>query len=138
MENSPARDRALPLPLHFRRNGYRTMLVGKVDHGGCVERAARAVWDEPLWDENGGLFDGQQFGLRSRHAACLTDEPGYYSFVAHWGPLDDDQASMLSDLRIADWACRRLARDHDRPFFLAAGSSPATPCTSGRGGFAWP
>ncbi len=121
LEDSPARGRTLPLPLYFRRHGYRTMAVGKIDHGNLVERAARATWNEELWDETGSWFGGQQFDLHSPHTQCPTDVGGLYNFAFHWGPLDDEQAETLSDTHVARWAAEQLSREQDQPFFLAAG-----------------
>ncbi len=118
---SPVRDEALPIPLHFRRNGYRTMVGGKVDHGNSVERAVQDVRGESMWDENAGVFNGQQFDMHSRHAPDLTHVDGYYKFAFHWGPLDDDQSETLSDRLVADWAVERLRQDYDEPFLVAAG-----------------
>ncbi len=120
-QDSPVWDGALPLPLHFRHNGYRAMCVGKVDHGNLVDKATRASRGESLWDEHGGFFGGQQFDMRSRHTSCLTHVDGYYKWAFHWGPLDDDQAETLTDRHVARWAAERLGRDYDSPFFLAAG-----------------
>ena len=120
-EDSPVWEKALPMPLHFRHNGYRTMCVGKVDHGNQADKATQAVRGESMWDENGGFFNGQQMKLRSRHTSCLTHVDGYYNWAFHWGPLDEDQAETLSDRQTASWAADRLARDYEEPFFLAAG-----------------
>jgi iduronate 2-sulfatase len=134
LEASPERDRGVPFPLYLRRQGYRSLCVGKVDHGGePIEKATRATFGESMWDEFGGTFGGQQFGLHSRHTQCLTDAPGFYSFAQHWGPLDDDQAEALSDVHVANWACEQLKRDFDSPFLLAAGFyRPHVPHTAPR------
>jgi iduronate 2-sulfatase len=128
---SPLRGRALPMPLHFRHSGYRTMVGGKVDHGNSVDRAVQESRGESMWDENAGFFNGQQFDMHSRHAPDLTHVDGYYRFAFHWGPLDDDQAQTQSDRHVADWAVERLGRDYDKPFFLAAGFfRPHVPLTA--------
>jgi arylsulfatase A-like enzyme len=121
LEHSPARGRTVPLPLYFRQNGYRTLTVGKIDHGGYVERATQAERGQSMWDEQGGWFDGQQFGMHSRRAATGIAGAGLYSFADHWGPLDDDQAATLSDTHVARWASEQLSREQDGPFFLATG-----------------
>jgi len=123
LEHSPARERVMPFPLYFRHQGYRTLTAGKVDHGGGlpIETSTRVTFNESMWDENGGFFNGQQFDLHSRHAECMTHAPGIHSFASHWGPLDDDQVETLSDLKTAKWAREQLARDYEDPFLLAIG-----------------
>ncbi len=120
-QDSPGAHEAPPFPLHFRHNGYRTMSVGKVDHGNLLDRAVQAERGESMWDEDGGRFGGQQFDMHSRHTSCLTETPGYYSFAYHWGPLDEDQAATMADRHVADWAVERLQHSYDSPFLLAAG-----------------
>jgi arylsulfatase A-like enzyme len=122
--DSPQNGKTLPLPLYFRKNGYKTMAAGKIDHGGAegpVEAATREAFGESMWDEFGGAFGGQQYGLRSRHASCLTETDSIVNWSMHWGPLDEDQAETLSDTHVAQWVCERIGQDHDKPFFIGAG-----------------
>ena len=121
LQQSPARDSVMPMPLHFKNNGYRTMVGGKVDHGQTVEKTCRQTCGEEMWHENAGFFNGQQFDLHSPHAPDLCHVDGFYKFAFHWGPLDKEDADTLSDKLTADWAVERLQQDYDEPFFLGAG-----------------
>ncbi len=121
LEDSPVRGRTTPLPMYFRNHGYRTLTVGKIDHGDCVEQATQAEFGQSMWDRRGGWFGGQQFHMHSRRAATGICGPGFYTFADHWGPLDDDQAETLADTHVARWASEQLSREQDGPFFLAAG-----------------
>jgi arylsulfatase A-like enzyme len=121
IQNSPVRDQALPMPLHFKQNGYRTMVGGKVDHGNSVDKACQESRGESMWHENGGFFNGQQFQMHSPHAPDLCHVDGFYKWAFHWGPLDEEQAETLSDKLVADWAVEQLEQEYDEPFFLGAG-----------------
>ncbi len=122
-EFSPKRHDCLPFPLHFKRNGYHTMVGGKVDHDGQgrVEQAIQKTFNESMWSENAGFFNGQQFDLHSPYAECMTATPGFHRFASHWGPLDEDVEDELSDVQVARWACEQLQKDYDKPFLLGAG-----------------
>jgi len=123
LELSPERRRTKPFPLYFRHHGYKTITAGKVDHdnGLPVETATRASWGESNWEVDGGLFGGQQFDLHSRYTTCLEGVGGWPAWATHWGPLDDDQAETLSDVKVTAWTLDQLRKKHDRPFLLAAG-----------------
>ncbi len=122
LEDSPRRGDGPPFPLYFRRQGYRTLMTGKVDHGGePIDRATRQTFGESMWDERGSNFGGQQFHLHSPHADCMPDAPGIHTHAVHWGPLDGEDAESLADRHVAKWAADQLERDFDRPFLLAAG-----------------
>ncbi|MFW6286314.1 MAG: sulfatase [Candidatus Sumerlaeota bacterium] len=122
LEDSPKRHEGIPFPLHFKRNGYHTMVGGKVDHGGGpIDHSTRKTFDESMWSEDAGFFNGQQFDLHSPYAECMTETPGVHSFASHWGPLDDEVEDELSDVQVSRWACEKLNQDYDKPFLLAAG-----------------
>ncbi len=122
LEDSPKRETGIPFPLHMKRNGYHTMMAGKVDHGGePIDRATEKTFGESMWSEWGGYFNGQQFDLHSPYRECMTDHPGFYKFAFHWGPLDDEIEETLSDVQVAGWASEQLEKDYDKPFLLAAG-----------------
>lgn len=49
LENSPKREVAIPFPLHLKRNGYHTVMGGKVDHGGePIDRATEKTFGESM------------------------------------------------------------------------------------------
>ena len=126
----------VPLPTHFKRNGYTTMAAGKIFHKGTRDVEGYEYWDEERpkyqWPrelaarghgyqgESGGHFhpfppDGgaiyQKYGEGvSGQSLC-------------WGALEDGDMPPegMPDEQIADWAVERLEREHDKPFFLAVG-----------------
>jgi len=132
--DSPQRERTLPLPIYFQRQGYHTMRAGKIDHGtNPVTKAAAARGLEPLWNDDGGFFNGQNFGLLSPGSSNLRDCQGAHPHSLHWGPLDEADAAQLSDSMVADWAVERLHREYEQPFFLATGFfRPHTPLIAPR------
>jgi arylsulfatase A-like enzyme len=121
LEGSPRRDVTLPLPLLFRRNGYHTMSIGKIDHGASVERSTQATVGESMWDDNQGFLNSQQFDLLSRNGGSMRHVNGWPAFANHWGPMDDEQTETLSDVLTTRWVSDKLRQDSDKPFFLAAG-----------------
>lgn len=115
--------RTVPLPLHFRRAGYRTCVSGKVFHGRAREEAEAAeASGEPLWDEHnhGAARGANQLNRTSSAFRAMEDAPEAGRSL-HWGPLDADQAGSLSDEATVQWATDRLSREMDRPFLLACG-----------------
>ncbi len=138
----------VPMPTHFKRNGYRTMAAGKIFHKGTSDVDGYEYWDEARprfkWPErlserghgyqgkNGGHFhpfppDGgaiyQKYGKSiSGHSLC-------------WGALraEDMPDEGMPDEQIAEWAVERLQRDYDQPFLLAVGFvRPHVPYTAPR------
>ncbi len=120
-------DDIIHLPLHFMNNGYYTMTVGKIFHTRPDD------WEDAFY-ESGGRFGGQNFNLFSReYTYPFSGLEGIHNWAVHWGPLDEPEASRLSDPKIAGWAVERLSRDYDKPFFLSVGfHRPHTPLTSPR------
>ncbi len=90
---------------YFRDHGYHTMAVGKLFH---QHVPAGSV------DESGGRVRG--FGptppkrLKWNAAKTSTD----------WGPYPETDQEM-PDYGTAQWVKERLLREHQKPFFLAAG-----------------
>lgn len=126
----------VPMPTHFKRNGYYTMAAGKVFHKGTSDVAGYDYWDEarpkfkwpkhlaarghgyqgesgghfhPFPPDGGAIFQKYKTGVRGQ-SLC-------------WGALekDDIPAEGMPDEQIADWAVERLGRTYDKPFFLAVG-----------------
>jgi len=112
------------LPGHFRNNGYRTLVGGKIFH-------TRPDLSEAL-DENAGQFGGQTFQIKAEDFPDpFQDVKGIHNFALHWGGLKPEAAEKLSDPKIADWAAEHLGQKHDQPFMLMVGfHRPHTPLTS--------
>ncbi len=96
---------AVTLPQHFMANGYRVVGGGKVFHGSHPDRDS---WHDYFSRRPGPLPPKKP--LNGLEGAGNVD----------WGPLDVDDDAM-GDWKMAEWAAGELAKDHDRPFFLAAG-----------------
>ena len=133
----------LPLiPQWFARAGYRTFGAGKLLH-----QTSRDLFDEEFFPEcRWSPFAPKQVNYTSeelpskktanpRHVATLAgqevvlplnrmpserdpDSAGGDSF--DWGPLPVDDLDM-GDGQLAAWGAERLAKAHERPFFMAIG-----------------
>jgi len=123
------------LPQHFRKNGYRTVSLGKIYHHGNDDPAG---WDERPRVGRDLYHSGEIREYRKKRLA-EADRLGYrgprrYNHAA--GPstecLDVPDAAY-SDGAITDEALRQLNRHRNRPFFLAVGFwKPHLPFTAPR------
>jgi arylsulfatase A-like enzyme len=98
------------IPEYFRSNGYIAMGAGKIHHLPYPDPKAWDFYfpsktktkpDDPLPDElpvNG------------------IPKKGWFD----WGALDNKDEDM-GDFKVADWVINQLDKDHEKPFFLAAG-----------------
>lgn len=122
---SPLLNQADFLPAHFQKEGYLTMMGGKIFHGGAPEGKNDI-------HENAGLFGGQSFRtIAHDFKHPFKDLNGIHNFAVHWGGLDDQQTKELSDPKTAKWASERLKQTYDQPFMLMVGfHRPHTPLTS--------
>ena len=113
------------LPLHFKRQGYRVWMGGKIFHSGPADL------DQAL-DENAGGMGNHSLGVISED----YDHPfaglrGVHNYAVHWGPLNPNQSAELSDPKIAAWAVEHLSQPVDEPFLLMVGfHRPHTPLTT--------
>ncbi len=138
----------VPLPTHFKRNGYKTMAAGKIFHSGTRDVAGYEYWDEerPKYKWPGWLAargHGYQ-GASGGHFHPFPPDGGaiyqrYGEGVSGqslaWGALgkDDMPPEGMPDEQVAAWAVERLEQDHDKPFFLAVGFvRPHVPYTAPR------
>ena len=126
----------VPMPTHFKRNGYKTLAAGKIFHKGTSDVKGYDYWDEERpkykWpaelaarghgyqSEKGGHFhpfppDGG--------AIYQKYQKGVDGQSLCWGALEaaDMPPEGMPDEQIAAWAVDRLKQKHDKPFFLAVG-----------------
>ena len=97
------------LPRYFKDNGYLAAGGGKVFHH-------TPGFNPPdSWDEYFELVDD----LKSEGFLIRYRRPDHISSF-DWGPLDRSDMEM-GDGATVRWAEEFLARDHERPFFLAVG-----------------
>ncbi|MGB0578621.1 MAG: sulfatase-like hydrolase/transferase [Limisphaerales bacterium] len=126
----------IPLPTHFKRNGYKTLAAGKIFHKGTSDVSDYDYWTEarPRYKWPTELIargHGYQ-GKRGGHFHPFPPDGGaiYQKYQQGvdgqslcWGALekDDMPPEGMPDEQIAAWAVERLKQKHGQPFFLAVG-----------------
>ncbi|MGZ5544761.1 MAG: sulfatase [Limisphaerales bacterium] len=93
------------LPQYFRANGYRVL------GGGKVFDIQNHSSDPKSWEE---YFPIPPDDVKPPRDPDAKKKP------FGWGPLKATDEQM-SDMKIANWAARHLAKTNDRPLFLAVG-----------------
>ena len=126
----------VPLPTHFKHNGYKTMAAGKIFHTGTSDIEGYDFWDEvrpkyrwPKWlAERGHGYQGKNGGHfypfpRDGGAIYQKYKRGVKGQSLCWGALEksDMPPEGMPDEQVAAWAVERLKQKHDKPFFLAVG-----------------
>ena len=126
----------VPLPTHFKHNGYKTMAAGKIFHRGTSDVDGYDYWDEtrpkykwPKWlAERGHGYQGKSGGHfhpfpPDGGAIYQKYQEGVSGQSLCWGALEegDMPPEGMPDEQVADWAVERLQQKHDEPFFLAVG-----------------
>lgn len=111
MREAPMLKSATTLPQYFRRNGYRTLGVGKIYHS--------AEGDADAWDEWGGRVGWEAMAkkLPANQTASGIPEADVFDF----GPIPGCHDSDMSDANHTQWALRKLDQPQEQPFFLAVG-----------------
>jgi arylsulfatase A-like enzyme len=109
------------LPQHFHAQGYRTLTVGKVYHGGVGGPKLRAK-EFDVWGAAGGV------GVKPPHKLIPPTPMGNHPLM-DWGVFphrDEDKG----DYKVASWGVEQIrAMRPDQPFFLATGFAlPHVPC----------
>lgn len=108
------------LPQYFNKHGYRTLLGGKIWHGGYPPRAERP-------DEADVWGPGASVGARPEQK-IVNNTPGGNHPLVDWGTFphrDEDKGDWL----VANWAIEQLKEQSDEPFFMGVGFFlPHVPC----------
>ena len=100
----------ITLPEYFRSNGYTTLGSGKIYH---VPYPDPQAWDDYFPSKtNTKPKDPIPSGL----PANGIPDKGWFD----WGPLETQDKEM-GDYKVAEWVIGQLKKNHDKPFFLAAG-----------------
>lgn len=128
---------AVSMPKYFIDNGYHVMGAGKINH--ALGKVVDDNWHEygPDCGGIGGPFTHDELSTEGMdptryinrgklkntlpmNGISLIDRPTNKYSTFDWGPVDvsDDE---MPDGQIANWAVGQLKKDHDKPFFLAAG-----------------
>lgn len=117
----------VPLPTHFKNNGYVTLAAGKIFHKGVED------FDYPYWDITRKSNYGFRKGAynRSKFAPYPPDGGRFNQIYPNkvsgkslcWGALEDSEMppNGMPDEQIADWAVEQLEQSFDQPFFMAVG-----------------
>ena len=123
----------VPLPQHFRDNGYRTLAAGKIYHTGVADFAEDQLWDEvkpPVvigepWKSRGDGYDTDMFYPFPAQGSQITKHfgPGTKGQSLCWDALEDADIpdGRMPDESVADWAIRQLQSEQGKPFLLAVG-----------------
>ena len=126
----------VPMPTHFKRNGYKTMAAGKIFHKGTSDVKDYDYWDEVRpkyqWPKKLAARGHGYQGKSGGHFHPFPPDGGaiyqkYQQAVSGqslcWGALKkaDMPPEGMPDEQVADWAVARLKQNHDKPFFLAVG-----------------
>jgi len=126
----------VPMPTHFKRNGYKTLAAGKVFHKGTSDIKDYDYWDEERprykWPaELAARGHGYQGDKGGHFHPFPSDGGAIYQMYQKgvdgqslcWGALEagDMPPEGMPDVQIADWAVERLKQKHDEPFFLTVG-----------------
>ena len=135
---SPRLEKAVTIPEHLRAHGYHAAGAGKIFHalswikGGYGKQQNEAgLWDD-YWPE---ATNPMPAALWPRAASAVKNEKGYVnwkpiargrepkgrpSHFFDWAPIDQPGEGM-ADAKVVDWAAGELARERNKPFFLAVG-----------------
>lgn len=120
-------DGRVPMPTHFKNNGYVTLAAGKIFHKGVQD------FDYPYWDITRPSHYGFRKGAFSRSKFAPYPPDGGYFHQKYkekisgrtlcWGALEDSEMPPkgMPDEQIADWAVEQLGQSFDKPFFMAVG-----------------
>lgn len=118
-----------PLPLHFKKNGYRTIGFGKIAHNG--EEDDRC-WSKPHRMPENAAYEyrtraGRALVEKIRKDAAEAGKPDPFRQIPKkihrgmaWENLDVEDDD-LGDGQIAELVLDALDEKSDQPFFLAAG-----------------
>lgn len=108
------------LPQHFHNHGYRTLIGGKIYHGG--RKRSKSAVECDVWGPNAVV------GAKPKQK-LIPPTPGGNHPLMDWGTFphrDEDKG----DWKVASWAVEQIeAMPQDKPYFLSVGFFlPHVPC----------
>ncbi|GAF03326.1 arylsulfatase [Saccharicrinis fermentans DSM 9555 = JCM 21142] len=122
------------LPQYFKDNGYKTLAVGKVFHGGVSDykNKTQDFWDitapnykvpKDLKDRGDG-YGGTKFYPFPQKGSQIINHYGKEYSNGHslcYGALEreDMPGGKMFDELITEWAVDQLQKEHQKPFFMA-------------------
>lgn len=135
----PGLEERVSLPQHFAANGYETLAVGKIFHGGSGAPGRGKGREKGRAEKGGEAPAPPEFQVRGPNPGIGARPPkklipptpmGNHPLMdwGVWPPDNDDRKK--GDYQVASWAIERIeSMPDDRPFFLAAGFFlPHVPC----------
>jgi len=93
------------LPEYFKKNGYKTLGVGKIFHGHAPKG---------IFQHSGGRIKG--FGPKPTKPFKWNQK----GTSTDWGAFPQHD-SLMNDYSYAQWTKKELQKKHDQPFFMAVG-----------------
>lgn len=117
------------LHMTFAKGGYTTLGAGKLFHHpvGAIDQRG---WTEfflrnQSQRENGWPLDSwtEDTPFPNPFPASIYNQGKEVTggLFLEWGAIPDDQEEEMADTKRINWAVEQLAKDHDKPFFLACG-----------------
>ncbi len=117
---SKVADQCLWMPQHFRNNGYKTLVAGKIYHTKPSPDVMRKMWDD-MTNIDGG------YGPFVRNPNLPEELRGQWQDFEAWTGPDTDFPDVVNSQKVIDF----LGQNHDQPFFVAMGFyRPHTPWTA--------
>lgn len=104
------------IPQYFRNHGYGASGSGKMLHYFIDQRS----WDEYFPEAASETPLPRTFYPQQRPVNLIRGGPWQY-VETDWAALDVDDEEFGGDWLVSDWVGKQLARQHDKPFFLACG-----------------
>jgi arylsulfatase A-like enzyme len=119
IRNVPELESLVTMPQHFRAHGYRTLIGGKIYHGGY---GRNKKIESDVWGPPAGV------GIKPPEK-LIPPTPGGNHPLMDWGTFphrDEDKG----DWKVASWAVQEIEHmPDDQPFFLSVGFFlPHVPC----------
>ena len=127
--NFPALRDVETIEQFFKRQGYKTLGAGKIYHSQAPPWTPTSQVEPDNWDfYYPSAYISHPHQIRPAPEVIFPeevdnenrpggDEDGWWT----WGPIDAPDEKM-ADFHIMEWARYQLQQDHNRPFFLAAGT----------------
>ncbi|MFK8113347.1 MAG: sulfatase [Rubripirellula sp.] len=117
----PEFQNVVTMPQHFHQQGYRTLIGGKIYHGGNGRRKG-AKLEADVWGPNSSV------GVKPKQK-LIPPTPGGNHPLMDWGTFphrDEDKG----DWQVASWAVDQIETlSDDKPYFLSVGFFlPHVPC----------
>jgi len=108
---------AVTLPQHLMEHGYWAAGAGKIFHN---DQPDPTSWNDYFPSLENHMPSDPRPGplVTGEFANMIPFEDMYYEF--DWAPLDVPDSEM-GDYKSVHWVIDQLAKEHDQPFFLAAG-----------------